>query len=221
MSSRFAAVLFDLDGTLIDTAPDFAAVLNRMREQRELPALPYALIREQVSQGARAVVSLGFSGLSLESTEFESLRQEFLREYSQNLAVESRLFPGLDTLLLALEAQNIPWGIVTNKPSVYTLPLLEQLGLHQRCQVAICPDMVSRTKPDPEPMYKACDVLQVAAERCVYVGDHVRDIEAGRAAGMATVAVSWGYILPGEDAADWQADHLAHDALTLSALLGL
>lgn len=221
MSRRFDAVLFDLDGTLIDTAPDFAAVLNRQLQARGRTPIPYPTVRQAVSQGARTVVSLGFAELGLDTPEFEAMRQEFLRGYREHLADESRLFDGLPELLQTLEAEGRPWGIVTNKPSFFTNPLLQALALDARCAVAICPDMVTHTKPDPEPMFKACDVLQVAPARAIYVGDHIRDIQAGKNAGMPTVAAAWGYIPHGEDIAEWQADHTVMTVADLRRLLNV
>lgn len=216
------AVLFDLDGTLIDTAPDFAAVLNRQLAAHGRAPLPYETIRAAVSQGARAVVALGFTDrYPVDSAEFEGIRQEFLNSYLQHLADDTRLFPGMDPLLTALEARGIPWGIVTNKPSLYTTPLLKALKLDSRCKVTICPDMVTHTKPHPEPMLMAAKTLGVAPERCVYVGDHVRDVEAGRRASMTTVAVSYGYIQGGDNPADWEADYLVDSVFELSQLLGI
>lgn len=216
------AVLFDLDGTLIDTAPDFAAVLNRQLAAHGRPSLPYDVIRAAVSQGARAVVALGFSDrFAVDSIEFEGIRQEFLNSYLQHLADETRLFPGMDALLTHLESRGTPWGIVTNKPSLYTTPLLKALKLDHRCKVAICPDMVTHTKPHPEPMLKAAEVLGVRPDKCVYVGDHLRDIEAGKRASMTTIAVSYGYIQEGDNPADWEADHLVDSVFELSRLLGL
>lgn len=219
---RFEAVLFDLDGTLIDTAPDFIAVLNRQRLAHGRDPLPAEKIRAVVSQGARAVVALGFGDLfATDSDEFEGLRQEFLHAYLKHIADESRLFPGMDELLTALEARGIPWGIVTNKQSMFTRPLLQALRLDQRCKVAICPDMVNHGKPHPEPMLKAAAALNVRPGACVYVGDHRRDIEAGRNAGMHTVAVSYGYVLEGEAALDWNADSTVDSVPELSRLLGM
>ena len=186
------AVLFDLDGTLIDTAPDFASVLNRQLLAHGRSPIPY-----------------------------KAIRQEFLSHYLIHLADETRLFPGMDELLSHLETREIPWGIVTNKPSLYTLPLLKALNLDQRCSVAICPDMVTHTKPQPEPMFKAADALGVAADKCVYVGDHQRDIEAGKRASMITVAVSYGYIQDNDSPANWEADYLVDTVFELSRLLGL
>lgn len=216
------AVLFDLDGTLIDTAPDFAAVLNRQLSAHGRSPLPYETIRAAVSQGARAVVALGFTDrYPVDSIDFEGIRQEFLNSYLQHLADDSCLFPGMDPLLTELEARGIPWGIVTNKPSLYTTPLLKALKLDSRCKVTICPDMVTHTKPHPEPLLKAAEALGVAPENCVYVGDHVRDVEAGRQAKMATVAVSYGYIQSDDNPADWKADYLVDSVFELSCLLGV
>ncbi|MDP2228723.1 MAG: HAD-IA family hydrolase [Moraxellaceae bacterium] len=216
------AVLFDLDGTLIDTAPDFAAVLNRQLQAHGRSPLPYASIRAAVSQGSRAVVALGFGDrFDLASDEFEALRQEFLKSYLVHLADETQLFPGMNELLTGLESRAIPWGIVTNKPSLYTLPLLKALRLDSRCKVAICPDMVTHTKPHAEPMLKAAQHIGIRPERCLYVGDHLRDIEAGRNAGMTTIAVRYGYIPDDEDVDAWQADHTVDTVFELTRLLGL
>lgn len=216
------AVLFDLDGTLIDTAPDFAGVLNRQLAAHGRQPLPYETVRAAVSQGARAVVALGFSDrFPVDSIEFEGIRQEFLNSYLHHLADETRLFPGMDALLTHLESRGIPWGIVTNKPSLYTTPLLKALKLEHRCKVAICPDMVTHIKPHPEPMLKAAEVLGVSPDKCVYVGDHLRDIEAGKRAAMVTIAVNYGYIQDGDNPADWEADHLVNSVFELSRLLGL
>lgn len=216
------AVLFDLDGTLIDTAPDFAGVLNRQLTAHGRSPLPYDAVRSVVSQGARAVVALGFGDrFPLDSDEFEAIRQEFLSSYLEHLADETRLFPGMDELLTGLESRGIPWGIVTNKPSLYTTPLLKALQLDQRCKVAICPDMVTHSKPHPEPMLKAAEAIGVSAEKCIYVGDHLRDIEAGKRAAMVTVAVSYGYIQDGDSPADWNADYMVDTVFELSRLLGL
>jgi phosphoglycolate phosphatase len=219
---RYEAVLFDLDGTLVDTAPDFIAVLNRQRLAHGRGPLPPEQIRAMVSQGAKAVVALGFGDLfDTDSNDFEGLRQEFLQTYLKHIADESRLFQGMDELLTALEARGIPWGIVTNKHSMFTTPLLKALRLEQRCKVAICPDMVNHSKPHPEPMLKAAGALRVKPEACIYVGDHRRDIEAGRNAGMYTVAVGYGYMLQGESARDWNANSTVDSVNELSRLLGL
>lgn len=214
------AVLFDLDGTLIDTAPDFVRVLNAMRQRHGKNTLPADAIRAQVSNGARAMIQLGF-GIGETDPEFAALRQEFLDDYLGNLAVDTCLFPGMDILLEQLESHNIPWGIVTNKPSRYALPLLEQLHLAERCAVTVCPDHVTHTKPDPEPIFLACEKIGVKAEHTWYVGDHDRDIEAGNRAGCTTFAVAWGYIGPDEDIQSWQADHITAQPKDLNLKLAL
>lgn len=220
--AKAQAILFDLDGTLIDTAPDFIGVLNRQLQAHGRAPLPPEKIRASVSQGAKAVVALGFADrMNIDSEEFEALRQEFLQNYLKHIADETVLFAGMDALLTTLEARGTPWGIVTNKHSMFTTPLLRALNLDARCKVTICPDMVTHTKPHPEPMLKAAHSLNVRPEACVYVGDHRRDIEAGRNAGMTTVAVSYGYVLEGDAAADWNADYLVDSVAELSALLSL
>lgn len=201
------AVLFDLDGTLVDTAPDFVRVLNNMRTKYGHPALPSEMVRPAVSAGARAMVKVGFPEYELESPEFAQLRQEFLDAYGADICQDSQLFTGLDALLENLEAKGIPWGIVTNKPRIYSEALLLALNLTQRCAVLVCPDDVSQTKPHPEPMYLACKQLNVAPTQTVYIGDHIRDIQAGNNAQMTTIAVGFGYIVEDEDIHDWQADH--------------
>ena len=203
------AVLFDLDGTLVDTAPDFVRVLNNMRVKYGRSALTSEQIRPAVSAGARAMVGVGFPEYELESSEFAKLRQEFLDAYGADICQESQLFLGLDTLLKSLETNEIPWGIVTNKPRIYSEALLLALNLTQRCAVLVCPDDVSQTKPHPEPMYLACKQLNVDPRQTVYVGDHIRDIQAGKNANMTTIAVCFGYIVAGEDINDWQANHCA------------
>lgn len=212
------AVLFDLDGTLIDTAPDFIRVLNQLRNEKGLNNLPNEQIRAQVSNGARAMVELGF-GLKEGEEGFEPLRERFLDLYLAGLAVDTELFPGLDELLLKLEAQQIPWGIVTNKPHRYTEPLLDQLGLAERCAVSICPDHVTQRKPHPEPIFKACDIVNAKPENTIYVGDHLRDIESGNNAGNLTVAVSWGYIPEDQHPNQWNADYVFDNAKELEKLV--
>lgn len=221
MKSLPAAVLFDLDGTLVDTAPDFVRVLNTLRIKYGREALPFETIRPAVSAGARAMVKVGFPEYELESDEFLKLRQEFLDNYSHGLAEESRLFNGMEQLLQTLERNNIPWGIVTNKPRLYSELLLVGLNLTRRCHVLVCPDDVSQTKPHPEPMFLACKHLDVAPEKTVYVGDHIRDIQAGKNAGMTTIAVGFGYIVEGEDIKDWQADYCAATVQDLTAYFAL
>lgn len=211
-------VLFDLDGTLLDTAADFTRVLNRMLQQRQLPEVAYQQVRMQVSNGARAVVQLGF-GTTPEQEDFAGLLEAFLDNYAENLADETSLFPGMDKVLDAIEARGQRWGIVTNKPWRFTEPLLQQLGLEQRCAVAICPDHVSQRKPHAEPILLACKKLGVTTREGIYVGDHLRDIDSGRNAGMATVACRYGYIEQSDNIDSWQADHIVDDTMQLHELL--
>lgn len=199
------AVLFDLDGTLIDTAQDFATVLNRMRSDRDLEALPFPAVRAVVSDGARALVTLGF-GVAEGENGFEALREELLALYEHHLADQSALFPGMDEVLEWLERQQLMWGIVTNKPVRYAAPLVEALGLADRCRALICPDHVQQRKPDPEGLLMACRQFGCDPATTIYVGDHRRDIEAGRHAGMLTVGCSYGYLQDPLEFDLWGAD---------------
>ncbi|UZE94916.1 HAD-IA family hydrolase [Alkalimarinus alittae] len=199
------AVLFDLDGTLLDTAPDFIRVVNLQRQRHNLPPLASHLIRETVSNGARALIKLAFD-LDDNDDAFTVRHAELLAMYEASIAEETVFFPGIDLFLKELEAKSIPWGIVTNKPSRFTHPLLERLTLNNRCSVTVCPDDVSQTKPHPEPLFLACKKLNCSPERTLYVGDHVRDINAGRSAGMITIAARYGYIDTPERVDEWKAD---------------
>jgi len=209
LPNPIAAVLFDLDGTLIDTAPDFVRLVNQLRQEHQLPEFPYATVRQQVSNGARALVTLAF-GDETSNPDFDQHLETLLQRYEQGLAEQSRLFAGLEPALTQLEQKGIPWGIVTNKPSRYTNPLLVGLQLDQRCAVAICPDQVTHRKPHPEPILTACEKIAADPVHTLYVGDHARDIEAGKRAGNYTVAAGWGYLNEGEQAEDWAADITLH-----------
>ena len=201
------AVLFDLDGTLLDTAADFTSVLNAMLDRHNMPSQSYNAVRQHVSNGARAVVGLGFS-MQEGDDGFVELVNEFLDRYAEALSHNTSLFPGLDDVLKKLERQGLQWGIVTNKPARFTEPLLKALNLDERCGTSICPDHVTHRKPHPEPMFLACKELDIAPTEAIYVGDHLRDIEAGRAAGMVTVACRYGYIPEDQQAEDWLADYV-------------
>ncbi|MGC9457274.1 MAG: HAD-IA family hydrolase [Halothiobacillaceae bacterium] len=203
--SAIRAVLFDLDGTLVDTAPDLALALNRLRLECNRPPLPFEQIRPQVSNGAAAMVRVGF-GLRPGQTGYRELRQRFLHLYLAEICRDSRLFPGLEAVLEELTARNLPWGIVTNKPGFLTTPLLAALALESR--VTVCGDTLPVKKPDPAPMHHAAGILKLPPEACLYIGDHERDIVAARAANMPSLGATWGY-LDGERApADWGADAL-------------
>lgn len=214
----FHAVLFDLDGTLIDTAEDFIACLNDMRAEHQLSPLPEDDIRKVVSDGARAMIKLAFD-IDTSDSDFDAKRQRFLDLYLDNIARKSQLFSGLDAVIDWCDSQNIPWGIVTNKPRLYSEALLKKLNLDQRLHTLVCPDDVSQTKPNPEPMYKACKEMNLAAEQCIYVGDHARDIEAGKRANMATIAAGYGYVHADDEAESWQADWCIQQSEQLLGLL--
>lgn len=213
-----AAVLFDLDGTLIDTAPDFIRCLNLLRQQHGLPPLPPEQIRRSVSNGARAMIRIGF-GLEPDHEDYAEKHAAFLDLYEAGVAVETTLFEGMDEVLLALEARGIPWGIVTNKPVRFAEPLVAALGLAERCAALVCPDHVTDRKPHPESLHLACRQIRVEPIKSVYVGDHERDIEAGRNAGMRTIAVRYGYIEEPESIERWQADIIADTVNDLAKLL--
>lgn len=210
------AVLFDLDGTLIDTAADFVWVLNQLLTQNQRPNLSYAAIRERVSDGATQMIKLGFA-CDEQHPEFAAWKQDFLALYGQNLARESRLFPGMQQVLTELEQNQIPWGIVTNKPRFYSQALLQKLKLS--CDCLICPDDVSKTKPDPEGLIAAAKQLDVATSNCWYVGDHQRDIDAAHNAGMKSVAASYGYVKNLAQVKQWQAMHCIDKPLQLLKLV--
>lgn len=203
---RREGMLFDLDGTLADTAPDLGAALLAMMAEDGLEPLPFERIRPWVSWGAMKLIQLGY-GTALDPARGGELRQRFLAHYEARICQESRLFPGIPEVLHALERAGIPWGIVTNKPGWLTEPLLGALGLDGAGTV-ISGDTLPFAKPHPMPLLHAARELGVDTRGSVYVGDNVRDIEAGRAAGMYTVAAAWGYIPDAENPRDWQADRL-------------
>lgn len=216
--ATYQAVLFDLDGTLLDTAPDFWPILNALRSTRGLTPLPYEAVRQQVSNGSAGLIQFAFN-LTAEHADFETLRLDLLARYQQHLAVHSRLFPGLDHLLMRLQMANVPWGVVTNKPLRYADPLLTQLGLRTACRSLICPDHVKTTKPHPEGLLLACQQLQVEPSQVLYVGDHQRDIEAGLRAGMQTAVALFGYIAEDDNPSLWHAHFYAQDSHALEAII--
>lgn len=227
MTEFVKAVLFDLDGTLIDTAADFVRIIGKMSGENDWQAPPEAEIREQVSAGASAMVKLMLrynDQLEVSDEALLSFRQQFLDDYEADICVDSCVFAELEEVLTTLEKKGVPWGIVTNKPRYLAELLLQKMALDERCAVLICPDDVSRSKPDPEPMYMALEKLNIprGAAGCVlYVGDHIRDIEAGKAAGMPTILAAYGYI-PSEDQKTlkaWGADHIVDTPKQLNELL--
>lgn len=198
------AVLFDLDGTLADTAPDLAYALNRVRSARGLAPLPLAATRPFTSHGARGLLGVGFN-IQPGDPDYDALREEFLAIYADNLCRETRIFAGMPELLDALQARGLPWGVVTNKQERFTLPLLEKLGVRDRAACVVGGDTTGQSKPHPEPLLAASRAIGVAPDSCVYVGDDRRDVEAGRAAGMKIAVAGWGYLNGGE-AESWNAD---------------
>ena len=202
------AVLFDLDGTLVDSAPDLAGAANDMRLAHGLPAMPYELFRPLVGSGARGMVGAAF-GVGPDEPEFASLRDEFLIRYEQRMTQETTVFANIWPLLNALEALAIPWGIVTNKAMRFTDPLVRALRLHPRAGVVVAGDSTPHAKPHPAPLIEAARRIGVEPRHCAYVGDDLRDVQAGRSAGMTTVAVRWGYLGLGDLIEAWGADHIA------------
>jgi 2-phosphoglycolate phosphatase len=199
------AVLFDLDGTLADTAPDLAAALNRVRRDRGLETLPLRALRPYASHGARGLLAAGM-GVDPDQPMYEALRTAFLDHYAAALCVESTLFAEVAALLDVLDARALRWGIVTNKAERFTAPLLDALGLSARAGAVVCGDTTPHVKPHPAPLLCAAGRLGVAPARCVYVGDAERDIIAGTAAGMATIVARYGYLEPQDEPGDWPAN---------------
>ena len=208
------AILFDLDGTLVDTAPDMGAALNNLLIEESLAPIPLEIIRPYVSQGGLVLTRLGFSEQVPES-EIEPLRLRYLDHYRAIVADDSVLFDGLEEVLNALERRNIPWGIVTNKPKWLTTPLLEQLALDNRAAVVICGDTLDKRKPHPLPLIVAAETMGIACKDCVYIGDDPRDITAGRAAKMKTLIAAYGYIKLDARLDEWQAGGIIKHPLEL------
>lgn len=187
------AVLFDFDGTLADTAPDLGRALNRQRLARNQPPLPIEQIRTKASAGTRGLLSLGF-GLKPDDPEYQAMREEFLSFYTEQLCHDTCLFPGIPELLEQLDDQAIPWGIVTNKPARFTHPLMHLLGLHARTACIISGDDTPHSKPHPEPLLTASRQISIAPDRCIYLGDDLRDVQASLAARMKPIVARYGYI---------------------------
>ncbi len=200
-----SSVFFDLDGTLADTAPDLAAALNQVLHEQGKPALPLESIRLSVSLGSNAMVKLGFS-IEEDDPEFDGLKQRFLDIYQQRLHQDTHIFHGIDEALTYLEEKNMAWGVVTNKPEWLTNPVMEQLKLTQRAACVISGDTTKYQKPHPGSILYACQITQCAPETSLYVGDALRDIQAGRAAGMKTLTADYGYIANNENPDEWNAD---------------
>jgi 2-phosphoglycolate phosphatase len=217
-TTEIRTVLFDLDGTLADTAPDLAHALNLLRAERALGPMDYTVIRPEASHGSLALIRLGFQA-GPGDPGFDELRNRFLDIYAEHLCEHTRLFPGMAELLDALGARGLTWGIVTNKPAFLTDPLVERLGLSTRAACVVSGDTVGNRKPHPEPMLHACRLAGREPLQCLYVGDAERDIEAGRRAGMPTAVALFGYIRDHEDPANWGADTAIREPLELLAWL--
>jgi phosphoglycolate phosphatase len=201
------AVLFDLDGTLANTAPDLGHALNRQRIARGLSALPIALIRTEASAGARGLLGLGFN-IKPGDAGYDAMRKEFLDFYAERLCDETSLFPGVAELLDQIEARKLPWGIVTNKPARFTLPLMQELGLSNRAACIVSGGDTIHSKPHPEPLLTACGMMAIAPAECVYLGDDYRDVQASLAAGMEPVIARYGYLGNGQPPESWGARYL-------------
>ena len=206
-SGSSSAVLFDLDGTLIDSAPDLAGAANDLRASHGLSAMPYAKLRPMVGSGARGMVGAAFD-VTPEDNRFAELRDAFLARYAQRLLQQTVVFAAMAPVLDSLDAAGVRWGIVTNKATRFAQPVINGLGLAQRAAVFIAGDTTPYAKPHPAPLLEAARRLVLPPAACVYVGDDLRDVEAGRAAGMATLAAAWGYLGQGEAIADWGADSI-------------
>ncbi|CAN0619127.1 N-acetylmuramic acid 6-phosphate phosphatase [Burkholderia multivorans] len=212
------AVLFDLDGTLADTAPDLAAAVNKMQRARGLCETPLDVLRPLASAGARGLLGGAF-GIAPHAPGYDAMRDEFLTNYATDLCVHTALFPGIGALLDELDTRGVRWGIVTNKAMQFTAPLVDLLGLGARAACVVGGDTTPHPKPHPAPLLHAAGQLTLAPARIVYVGDDLRDIQAGSAAGMATVAAAYGYCGDGVAPADWQAQHLVVTTDELRELL--
>ncbi len=213
----FEAVFFDLDGTLVDTAPDMVAVLLRMQDRHRQDRSSFELARNHVSNGAVGLLRLGFP--QADEDELQRLRAEYMENYSNTLCIKSEVFPPLRELLVTLQTNSRPWGVVTNKPERMTEPLLQQLGIAGDACCTVSGDTLAERKPHPAPLLHGSRLTGVPPEKVIYVGDAARDIEAGRAAGMATIAVGYGYITVDDDPCSWGADGFAADTMALGQLL--
>ena len=203
--ARVRAVLFDLDGTLADTAPDLARALNRVRAANELAPMPLEHTRSYTSSGARGLLKVGF-GLEPGDERYEALKLQFLEFYAAEICVDTRLFEGMAELLDQLDREGLPWGVVTNKAERFTVPLLQGLRLVERAACVVGGDTAARAKPHPDPLLHAAAALQLPPPACLYVGDDLRDVQAARAAGMRVIAAKYGYLGDGGAIESWQAD---------------
>lgn len=219
LASATRAVLFDLDGTLADTAPDLGAAANAMRVARGLAPLPLDTLRPLASAGARGLIGAAF-GVTPEDPAYPALRDEFIANYEADICAATTLFDGIPALLAALSARKIPWGIVTNKITRLTEPLVALLGLAESTGCIVCGDTTPHAKPHPAPLLYAAHAIGMAPTAVAYVGDDLRDIQAGQAAGMHTIAAAYGYCGNALAPSDWGADHIVDSTAQLGLLLG-
>ncbi|NQW68889.1 MAG: HAD-IA family hydrolase [Betaproteobacteria bacterium] len=218
VASPFHGIFFDLDGTLVDTAPDLVAATNLLLVARNLAPKPYEVLRPHASAGARGLLQGAF-GITPEHPDFIPLRDEFFLNYEKALLVHSKLFDGMDDLLKIMEEANLPWGIVTNKSERFTNPLTELMGLRERAVSTVSGDTTPHAKPHPEPILHAARIANIDPTKSIYVGDDIRDVIAGRAAGMLTVAAAYGYCGCKEPPELWGADYLIHHPLDLLKII--
>lgn len=217
-SSPFHGVFFDLDGTLADTAPDLVAATNKLLLARNLDPKPYEFLRPYASAGARGLLEGAF-GIGTDHPDFITLRDEFFSNYENALLVDSKLFDNIDHLLDQMDQAKLPWGIVTNKSQRFTNPLVELMGLNQRSISTVSGDTTPHSKPHPEPILHAAKLANIDPTKSLYVGDDIRDVIAGKAAGMKTVAAAYGYCGCKEAPQDWGADYLIHTPLELLKII--
>ena len=221
IETSIECVLFDLDGTLIDTAPDFIYVVNQLLAEQKKSGIDSNLIYHTVSDGARALIKLAFD-IEEDHSEFLDLNNRLLDLYEEKLqTTESSLYPGLNQLLRKLEEAKISWGIITNKPELYSRKLLIQMGLFNRCSTLICPDHVENRKPHPEPILLGCQQLNCGTEKTIFIGDHLRDIQAAKNAEVIAVAAAYGYLHPNAKVEEWRADFIVKESIQIEPLLSM
>ena len=215
---RPKAVLFDLDGTLIDSAPDLGAAADKMRIDRGMPSLDYVLYRPMAGSGARGMLQVAF-GITEAHADYEAYKNEFLDNYQQAMTVKTTVFDGVNDMLSSLQQQGILWGVVTNKHQRFTIPLSQQMALFKTAGAVVSGDTTPHAKPHPAPLFEGARLLGVQPQDCWYVGDDERDIVAGKAAGMVTVAANYGYLGEEADVLSWGADFVIHHPLEIRDLL--
>jgi len=218
MRPQFKSVFFDLDGTLADTAPDLAAAANKMLIDRQLPPLPMQTMRHLASSGARGMIHATF-GVGVDDPRFDALKEEFLSNYEQAIHVHTEFFPNMEELLNLLDEYEVPWGIVTNKHQRFTTPLVKSLGLDHRTNAIVSGDTTPFAKPHPAPILLALSQKQVQAAGGVYIGDDLRDVQAGKAAGMQTIAAAYGYCGDHQPPESWAADFIVYEPKDLTSIL--